>query len=47
MVEKNVQDSGRRIWIDAQALQFASFATLNAWLGERCGRNFATRSMRN
>ena len=26
VVEKNVQDSRRRIWIDAQALQFASFA---------------------
>ena len=36
VVEKNVQDSRRRIWIDAQALQFASFAALNAWLGERC-----------
>ena len=31
-----MQDSRRRIWIDAQALQFASFAALNAWLGERC-----------
>ena len=36
VVEKNVQDSRRRIWIEAQALQFASFAALNAWLGERC-----------
>ena len=36
VVEKNVQDSRRRIWIDAQTLQFASFAALNAWLGERC-----------
>ena len=36
VVEKNVQDSRRRIWTDAGALQFASFAALNAWLGERC-----------
>lgn len=36
VVEKNVQDSRRRIWIDAQARQFGSFAELNAWLGERC-----------
>lgn len=36
VVEKNVQDSRRRIWIDAQTRQFASFAELNAWLGQRC-----------
>jgi hypothetical protein len=36
VVEKNVQDSRRRIWIDAQTRQFASFAELNAWLAERC-----------
>ena len=36
MVEKNVQDSRRRIWIDAQKIQWGSFAELNAWLGERC-----------
>jgi len=36
IVEKNVQDSRRRIWIDAQSRQFGSFAELNAWLGERC-----------
>ena len=36
VVEKNVQDSRRRIWIEAQARQFGSFAELNAWLGERC-----------
>jgi transposase len=34
--EKNVQDSRRRIWVEAQARQFGSFAELNAWLGERC-----------
>ena len=36
VVEKNVQDSRRRIWLDAQKIQWASFAELNAWLGERC-----------
>jgi len=36
VVEKNVQDSRRRIWLDAQHQQFASFAALNVWLGERC-----------
>ncbi|MGH8820870.1 MAG: IS21 family transposase [Rhodoferax sp.] len=35
-VEKNVQDSRRRIWLDAQKIQWGSFAQLNAWLGERC-----------
>ena len=36
--EKNVQDSRRRIWTEAEAeaRQFGSFAELNAWLGERC-----------
>ena len=36
VVEKNVQDSRRRIWIDAQKLRWACFEDLNAWLGERC-----------
>lgn len=36
VVEKNVQDSRRRIWIEAQERRFGSFAELNAWLGERC-----------
>jgi transposase len=36
IVEKNVQDSRRRIWIDAQTRKWNSFAELNAWLGERC-----------
>ncbi len=36
IVEKNVQDSRRRIWIDAQTRQWHSFDELNAWLGERC-----------
>jgi transposase len=35
-VEKNVQDSRRRIWIDAGRLRFSSFAELNAWLANRC-----------
>ena len=36
VVEKNVQDSRRRIWLDAQKIQWSSFAELNAWLGDRC-----------
>jgi len=36
VVEKNVQDSRRRIWLEVQTRQFSSFADLNAWLGERC-----------
>ena len=36
VVEKNVQDSRRRIWLEAQQRQFSSFAELNAWLGARC-----------
>ena len=36
VVEKNVQDSRRRIWLDAQKIQWGSFADLNMWLGERC-----------
>ena len=36
VVEKNVQDSRRRIWIDARERRFASFDELNAWLGKRC-----------
>ena len=36
VVEKNVQDSRRRIWLEAQSRRFGSFAELNAWLGERC-----------
>ena len=36
MVEKNVQDSRRRIWIEAATRRFGSFTELNAWLGERC-----------
>ena len=36
VVEKNVQDSRRRIWLDAQSRRFGSFTELNVWLGERC-----------
>lgn len=36
VVEKNVQDSRRRIWLEAQSLKFGSFDELNVWLGERC-----------
>jgi transposase len=36
VVEKNVQDSRRRIWLDAQQRRFGSFTELNVWLGERC-----------
>jgi transposase len=36
VVEKNVQDSRRRIWMEAGQQRFASFAELNTWLGQRC-----------
>ena len=36
VVEKNVQDSRRRIWIEAGQQRFGSFVELNAWLGDRC-----------
>ncbi len=36
VVEKNVQDSRRRIWIDAAKLRFGSFVELNAWVADRC-----------
>ena len=36
VVEKNVQDSRRRIWQDAGKERFGSFAQLNVWLLERC-----------
>jgi transposase len=36
IIEKNVQDSRRRIWLDAQSRLFASFDELNIWLAERC-----------
>ena len=36
VIEKNVQDSRRRIWIDAAKHRFGSFVELNAWLADRC-----------
>ena len=36
VVEKNVQDSRRRIWLDARNRPFGSLVELNVWLGERC-----------
>ncbi len=36
VVEKNVQDSRRRIWIDAATQRFGSYLELNLWLLERC-----------
>lgn len=36
VVEKNVQDSRRRIWIEAATRRFGSFVEINAWLAERC-----------
>ena len=35
-MEKNVQDSRRRVWIDAARQRFGSFDELNAWLAVRC-----------
>ncbi len=32
VVEKNVQDSRRRVWMDAKAQHFGSFDELNVWL---------------
>ena len=31
-----MQDSRRRIWIDAQGRKWSSFEELDAWLGGRC-----------
>ena len=36
VVEKNVQDSRRRIWQEAGTLRFGSFGELNTWLQARC-----------
>jgi len=36
IVEKNVQDSRRRIWQDASQQRFSSLTELNAWLANRC-----------
>jgi transposase len=36
VVEKNVQDSRRRIWQDAAHERFGSYLELNTWLAQRC-----------
>lgn len=36
VVEKNVQDSRRRVWHEARGQRFSSFTELNAWLATRC-----------
>jgi transposase len=36
VVEKNVQDSRRRIWQEAARLRFGTLLELNAWLESRC-----------
>ena len=36
IVEKNVQDARRRVWIEAKTLRFCSFDALNIWLEARC-----------
>jgi transposase len=36
VVEKNVQDSRRRIWTEVLARRWGSFEELNAWLALRC-----------
>jgi transposase len=44
VVEKNVQDSRRRVWLEAQERRFGSFTELNAWLAERCRAIWAETS---
>ena len=36
IVEKNVQDSRRRIWIEAGERRWSTLEELNVWLGQRC-----------
>ena len=36
IVEKNVQDARRRVWIEARQQKFSSFEELNTWLEARC-----------
>ena len=36
IVEKNVQDRRRQIWIEASTMRWTSLAELNIWLAERC-----------
>lgn len=44
VVEKNVQDARRRVWIDARQQRFSSFDALNAWLETHCQQLWATLS---
>ncbi|MCC7059245.1 MAG: IS21 family transposase [Burkholderiaceae bacterium] len=36
IVEKNVQDSRRRVWLEATQRRWGSFEELNVWLAQRC-----------
>ena len=36
IVEKNVQDSRRRVWLEATRRRWSSLEELNAWLAQRC-----------
>jgi transposase len=36
IVEKNVQDSRRRVWLEATQRRWGSLAELNVWLEQRC-----------
>jgi transposase len=36
IIEKNVQDARRRVWIEAKTQCFSTFEELNAWLDLRC-----------
>jgi len=36
IVEKNVQDTRRRVWNEAKQRQFSTFEDLNSWLEARC-----------
>lgn len=36
IVEKNVQDSRRRLWIEAGQRRWSTLGELNVWLGQRC-----------
>ena len=38
IVEKNVQDSRRRLWQEAREERFSHLSELNAWLEQRCQR---------
>ena len=42
VVEKNVQDSRRRVWSEARKQKFSNFGELNAWLEIRCRALWAT-----